>query len=68
MICLSYLLDSTVYDAKKPNECSGITNVAICVKAGIDGICNPESADEEWNRVEILLHLINKGLNKNRLC
>ncbi|XP_021968229.1 uncharacterized protein LOC110863276 isoform X2 [Folsomia candida] len=45
--CFETNKNSTVYDAKKPNECSGITNVAICVKAGIDGICNPESADEE---------------------
>lgn len=40
-------LDDTVYNVKTPTECGGIAGTAICIKMGIDGICNPDSGDKD---------------------
>jgi len=39
--------DDTVYNVTNPDDCSGAMYVGICLKAGVDGVCNPEPEDTD---------------------
>jgi hypothetical protein len=37
------------YNVTHPHDCSGIMYVGLCIKAGIDEVCNPEPEDDNDN-------------------